>query len=324
MKSFDLNKFPSLLENHQLTQEQGIKLIAEFISTNYPVFGLQLFNEDFRSEVMVVFLEKGTSIFSNYKPELGDFFTFLYGYISNIISSLRKKNARNSLQENLTEIEIKKDYAYSPYMILPSQKPAYYINEAPVPYKSSKINPKELKNGYFVPEDTRIEKTLLTLALKSAYYITDNQIRKISMLINMNEDELRNMIEYFRKELDKKHIKRQKMEEYRNRAYYCHRKYEKQIHLLTKEIELEHNSTQNYFYKSKIDKLQHIDNKQKSNWERLNFKFQNGFNIKPSNLAIANMLGICERQVSYYLFCARTGKTDLSELNQLIEELDKD
>ena len=79
MKSFDLNQFPSQIAHKEFTEAEGIQKIAEFISCNYPVFGLHLYDEDFRAEVIVRFLEKGTQVYQKYNPEIGDFFITVTG-----------------------------------------------------------------------------------------------------------------------------------------------------------------------------------------------------------------------------------------------------
>ena len=95
--------------------------------------------------------------------------------------------------------------------------------------------------------------------------------------------------------------------------------------ILENEMDQESSTNQKYVYQAQIDKLKHNNKVQIHNWEKLNNKFQNGLvTVKPSNLSIANILGICERQVSYYIMCAKNGKTDLSDIYKRLEEMDKD
>jgi len=324
MKSYDLNEFPALLENNKLTKAEAIQKIAEFIVCNYRVFNLQLYDEDFREEIILIVLEKGITIFDNYKPELGDFFTYLYSYIYNIASTLKKKHAKTKLEENITEIEIIRDYKDSCYQI---PEPSYKtLQDNTIPFKSSKkITPQELREGLYFPENSKIEKTILSLAIKSSFYLDDEMVSKICSVIGVDKYHFTRLIEYYKMELVRKIEKRNRLEGYRNKAYYCHKKYEHQIQLINQEMKLDFNTNQKYIYEEKLKKLKHNNEKQIHNWERLNKKFQNGCaTVKPSNLSIANLLGICERQVSYYLFCAKNGKTDLSEICKKLEEIDKD
>ena len=41
-------------------------------------------------------------------------------------------------------------------------------------------------------------------------------------------------------------------------------------------------------------------------WQTLNKKFSDGFLfLRPTNKTVADLLGICERQISYYINCAK-------------------
>lgn len=325
MKSFDLNQFPSQIAHKEFTEAEGIQKIAEFISCNYAVFGLHLYDEDFRAEVIVRFLEKGTQVYQKYNPEIGDFFTYLYSYIMNIVCNIKKKDAKDKLKEAVTGIEIKSEVSETHYSLSKFEKEYKPVCENAVPYASSKLSADELKQGLFFLEDSKVEKTILTLALKSSFYLNDEMTAKIAKVIGVDFEYLSKLLEFYNKEMERKIEKRKKLESYRNKAYYCHKKYEKQIEILENEMDQESSTNQKYVYQAQIDKLKHNNKVQIHNWEKLNNKFQNGLvTVKPSNLSIANILGICERQVSYYIMCAKNGKTDLSDIYKRLEEMDKD
>lgn len=322
MKSIELNQFPEIMKKEQISEQEGVQQLAEYISTNYYIFGLSIYDEDFREEILLQFLEKGTVVFQKFNPALGDFFTYLYSYITNLASSVKKKNAKEKLENDITELELKRSY-HDSYENANNHNS--FFSDIHIPYSSKKLTAQELKEGLFFPEDSKIEKAVLSLALKSSYYLTDDHIKKISAITGLSIEYLTKLFDYFNKDLERKAEKRKKLEGYRNKAYYYHRKYEKQIQIIQDNLKLDLDSTQNYISKARLEKLQHINKKQINNWERLNTRFQKGIgNIKPSNLSIANFLGICERQVSYYIYCARSGKLDFSELTKQLEEMDKD
>ena len=55
-----------------------------------------------------------------------------------------------------------------------------------------------------------------------------------------------------------------------------------------------------------ISKLKEKEIRYKNKWKNLNKSFEKGLlNLRPTNKTIADLLGICERQVTYCLSCAR-------------------
>lgn len=59
MKRNDLSGIPLLVKEGIISQKQGIDSIAIFITKNPAVFSLNNFSEDFISEVVLSFIEKG-------------------------------------------------------------------------------------------------------------------------------------------------------------------------------------------------------------------------------------------------------------------------
>ena len=75
---------------------------------------------------------------------------------------------------------------------------------------------------------------------------------------------------------------------------------------MLKEPESEQNEILNYKYEK-------LEKKHEKNWKNLNKSFEDGhLYLRPTNKTVANIMGICERQVAYYI---RTAKNELNKDN---------
>ena len=88
MKSFNLNLLPEQLQNGSITRKEAVNQICSFISKNYPVFGLQKYDEDFRSDLILKVIERGDHLLDLYMPEHGNFFCFLHTYVTSLINKV--------------------------------------------------------------------------------------------------------------------------------------------------------------------------------------------------------------------------------------------
>lgn len=317
MKSNDVNTYYEKLQKKMYSREECILELAEFISQNYPVFGTSLFDEDLRSEVILMFLEKGKNFLSRYNPLLGDFFTYFYGYIMNTIFLIKKNNAKKLIAKSIVEKELEKLCQISQSQIAqgPALIPVNSFASPRVPYRARKITFEELREGLQLSDDCRTKKAILSLTLKASFYITEELVYKISNFLELKAEILIEAIELIKKDLENKRLKKEKFDKSRNNAYTSHLKLEKEIQLLKDEIKVEHNSNQLYTYEAKIEKLDRDNHRQIDKLSALNEKYINGIiALKPSNAVISDITGICERQISYYLFCARKGKLNLTDL----------
>ena len=101
MKAFELNDLPEQMYCGKLTEKQLVEKICRFVIHNYPVFGLHKYDEDFRQDVILMFIEKSHRILHHFNPDFGDFFTFLYCYICTIINSLIKKRLLQTMRDKI-------------------------------------------------------------------------------------------------------------------------------------------------------------------------------------------------------------------------------
>ena len=138
------------------------------------------------------------------------------------------------------------------------------------------------------------ERILLVLALKSAYYITDAQIKKIAEICHLDENQFNEVIMSLKEQLNFRKDNKLELEIRRNKAYYQHRKLGSQLEWTKQE------KTSDSDYEKLV--LEKKFKRHTLNWKKLNEKLEKGtINIRPTNKAIAKALGLCERQISFYI-----------------------
>ena len=87
-----------LIEKFQrgfLSEKETVDKICSFVTQNYPIYGLHKFDEDFRQDVILNLLERGPHLLHLFNPQYGDFFTFLYCFVSTIINTKRKSRRKD-------------------------------------------------------------------------------------------------------------------------------------------------------------------------------------------------------------------------------------
>lgn len=318
MKRNDLSGIPLLVKEGIISQKQGIDSIAIFITKNPAVFSLNNFSEDFISEVVLSFIEKGAILFNTFDEDVGSFFTYLFTFLQNIVFSIKKKNAKSYIKENITMVESinsfsEKEEAYSNINYgqlnrkVPFNCPITTIDDLKIAFnlktkntlnflkKNNCENELIEKIGDF--SSGLIDKTVLVLALKSAFFISDEQIELVSKICGIDKDILFAIIQQLRNDIYPKMIRKREIEERRNKAYFQHKKYLSQIKYLQ-------NDDNNNKYEE--DDLSQKYKNQTKNWQKINSRITDGYiNLRPTNKSIADILGICERQVSYYITYAK-------------------
>ena len=173
-----------------------------------------------------------------------------------------------------------------------------------VPYKQNTISPEALRQ---VLQDLSLkhkDKEIIILALKSSYYLTDEQIKHISKIYGIKSEYIYGLIQHCKETLDKKSTKRSKIQERRNFAYYHHKRYNRMLDNMEYE---ERTEKYEYFREDFTAK----EKKHNHNWNRLNDAFEKGLlYLRPTNKTVANLMGICERQVNYYISSAKKEPKD--------------
>ena len=290
MDKFNLNDIPLKVKEKEITSKEAINLMASFISLNYPVFGLHHYDEDFREELILRIIERGDRILSSYNQTQGDFFNYLFCYISSTIRTMLRTYAKRQIMETVA-------FAENSYNLEEKQYNYNHINyhclQAPkIPYAKVNITEEDLRKTF---SNIKKDKELLIIAMKSVFYLTDSQIEKICNYYKLNKTDFYKTIEFYKINLTKKNKRKEEVLTRRNNAYYCHKKYQRQLELLE----------QKDFSEEKVILKNHLlekDERHYKIWLNLTTQLNSGLQyVRPSNKIIADVLGICERQVIYYL-----------------------
>ena len=297
MKIKEFNELPEKFNEGELSQKEVIELLCSFVTQNFPLFGLQKYDEDIRQEILLAIVEKGIHIISVYNPKIGDFFTFFYCHVCSIINTLIKKKSSINLQDKLNMVEginsvNEKEAVYHKITF-----ENFELSKAPL--KRQELSPLQLQQVLKELKLSAQDKKIIILALKSSYYLTDEQIVKLCKIYKIKMEDFYGMVQYCKNSILEKSDRRVKTQERRNFAYYHHRRYKSLLDEILKEPTNEQNDIMS-------SKFQRLEKKHANNWERLNKSFEEGhLYLRPTNKTVANLLGLCERQVAYYIKCAK-------------------
>ena len=296
MEKQQINLVPQKIKNGTLSEKEAVNVICSFVLKNYPMFKLHKFDEDFRSEIYIYILEHGEQLLRNYNSEICCFQKYLYYYIISLTHTKIKALAKFSLkerisyEENLEHIEEKAEQY---------DKLNYAFMETPKAPYAPRVSKEDTKAALEKLKSTNNDKTILVLALKSSYYLTDDLIEKVCAVYNLDRDFFCDIIQQFRELVIKKAEKRDIAQQRRNQAYYNHKKCSKMIDILSTADVTPRNLQliENYTMK---------DRKYKKRWLFQNSDFAHGvMMLRPTNKAVADFLELCERQVTYYIQCAK-------------------
>lgn len=296
MTKLNLNLIPDMLQKKEVTRKEALNLLCEFILSDSPVFGLIKFDEDFISELILRILERGTVIFDSFNPNSGSFFTYFFKYVQSVKFHLLKELSIKELKYKHV-VELSKEELY-----ISDSNSTYYPSKYLIKNEEKNID-EILKNSAIYPKDflklikkhpRGYEKLLLVLALKSSYNITETNLNMIASCCNINKEKLQEIVDYLNDKLEYKLKRKRELEEKRNSVYFYKKKYEHQIKKLNEEVKEDNK----YVSESLTEKY----NRKYEKWGTLNKKLNNSSHFfKPTNKEIANVLGLCERQVNYYI-----------------------
>lgn len=315
-RHFDLNTIPTLIRSGKLTEAQAVKFLAVFVNNNAQVFDLHTKDEDFRSDVVLHILERGPLFLDKYNSSYGNFFNYFYSFIRSIKNSVVRTNTLKSIKHNHSITEAINDYeetkesydkkdSQRKILNVPYQYKTVSYKDFQIACKSDKYSIKKYiqdnkdSDSPLIDNLSKIspitaKKIILILALKSAYYLSDQQIQKVSELCNVNENLLRNLVFELKETLSVRERNKKMIEARRNNAYFNHCKYQQLIDVA--------NNSDNPSIEYTLSTLLRKYGRHTKTWQEINSLLEKGYlNIRPSNKTIAEILGLCERQVSYYI-----------------------
>lgn len=298
-KSEEIEQLPEFVASGKITKAEALNLIAEEIYRTPFRFGLAGYDEDFRSDVILSFLQKGMSVLERYIPERSSFRSYLFAFIQGLVLTQKRNQIRKMVADNSIRNYISREEAYT------EQPPAEQLSVSCTPVKYKAVENGDIwrtLSNRCRAVGTSNAKTALILALKSSYYIPADCVDEISSYCSIESAELHRLISELNSLLYRKIDRRNLIINRRNNAYYFHRKYFMQLKYCNRE-------------KTNMADLSGRYTRQTENWKNKNKLLQKSrYRVCPTNKMIAKLLGICERQVSYYIKRAK----ELSKKNKLI------
>ena len=140
----DIEQIPEMVKSGKTNWEQVAKELVVFIVKNKPMFSLQKFDEDFISDFIITFLDKGPESMNEYDTSRGSFFAYLFCITRNFQTSLMKKAAIHNQIEYLkmnesicnyeNKIEAYKNIKYDDF-----ERPKVPFSYKPISYKDFQI-----------------------------------------------------------------------------------------------------------------------------------------------------------------------------------------
>ncbi|MBQ1629123.1 MAG: hypothetical protein II098_08200 [Treponema sp.] len=303
----NLNTLAILVNLGKITPKEGLNRIAADVLEHPFNYGLHQFDEEFQSEVILGLLQKGQNLFKRYDPAQGQFKTYLCTLIRYQIKEVLRTNHKKELNEKHIAIMSMLDYEnsmakynaeepvfalsdFKPHPLNPTEKVPFRDNHTLQSYITKKNNEEldciKLMGKY--RKKNQIKKTALILALKSCCYITDSHIDNLSEFCGIPKEKIISLVEELKDSLEMRRMKLKKIQNSRDRAF-----------LLKRNLEEEINNASD---SKKEDRLVKFYDLHKKHWTMRNSQLQNkNCYPSPTNKKIAEVLGICERQVGNYL-----------------------
>ena len=220
------------LTKGEISMKDAVEKTCNFICKNYRVFGLEKYDEDFRSEILLIFLEKGQQFLENYRPELGDYF----GYLCMVIKSQVQTHIRS-----IAKKKVRESFVIQNAPIYVEEKEHIYSSAAFTPVKTTEEKRKLVYTP--IPQEvvrqtlTRIakenkNKKLIIIALKTSFYLTDEHISRISSFYKVKEEIMQQIFQFFKNLLLEKADRKNRLQERRNIAFFHQKNYEKRLELV--------------------------------------------------------------------------------------------
>ncbi len=302
MTEIELDNIPYLIESKEMSVQEACIQVYRILYMNPARFNLQDLDADTRSDFLLYFLQyKAEKIVNTFNPEIAlfgsyIFFTIQLAKITYIKAMTRKKNFEKTyIKDSIYNYYDMQEYAEKSVTKIADKIPSYDTTKTPeqVPqlvYKrllSKQTHRLSAKDS----QERKLKIGVLLLALKSAWYINDEQINKVSEICEIPPDVLTDSVCTLKAKLINKSLNRKKIEEARNRAYYFINDYK--LKLAKGEDSVSETS-----FKTFNKRLSYHTN----SWKVKTKNLQQGMSkISPTNSEIAAVLGLTDRWVSIYL-----------------------
>lgn len=285
----EIEKVYEDFKNEKLSAKEACKKLVEIIFIKKKEFGLSSLDEDSLSDFMIFQLTHLEKIFKIFNEDFGNFTNFVYGSVQISLIYWKRKRAKN-LGENDYLLQVcneyydEKEYRYS--MAEKFQQDIISSDYSLKDVENLKKSFDKIKNIFRNNELFKL--SIKILAIKSCCFMNEELIEKVAILTETEKSKVSNWIEYAKNEMSAKIKRMEQLKSKRDKAYFYRNRYLMQKNRFTQESWV-------FIVNDKL-KLQ------SKKWkESLNALSSEEFSLRPSNVTVAKILNIDERQVAYIL-----------------------
>ncbi len=295
----DIEKIAHNTRRGLLSAEKASHFLWEAVFRNHNRFGLGNLSEDSLQEFLLFFQQRFARIIFEYRLETGTFTAFLNLKLQGSLKSWKRSKikelaALESCRPNqIIDYDLRcSDWEQEQFLVCEDTAEPERIRHMT---KTLSIAPLRKDVPHRLDPFKRLRRinavrkeTILILALKSCYDLTDPMIEKIAAATAESPAYIYDIVEQAKESLEKKYRRRLVFTKARDNAFYFRRRYEIEKLWLNdsntlKRIELK------YQKKSKL-------------WENANRQLSSSLcALRASNLTISRILGINVRHVEYVM-----------------------
>ena len=296
-KSDELDLIPRELAEGKLSVDEAAMKVLEEIYTNPGRFRLLDMTEDGRSDFLLDILPKLRRVVERYDESLGPLGAYVYYSLPGMRLTWQKRKLDSATGRKAVKRGMGCVYDDA------ADKSALFVAEPDG--RESLSKPREAAplvfKRIFGPtkyslepmERIRRKRSALVLALKSAWYIDDANVKKVSGYCGCSSEDMAKALEKIKGGLVEMSERRQDVAERRDRAWYFVCKYRERL------LALPPNSDA---WKKTRRKLEY----QLSSWKRKNRLLQGcRMNVAPRNKDLAKILNLHPHRISAFLRYAR-------------------
>ncbi len=295
-----LDFIPQNVKDGFLSAKEAAMSIMRIAYTNPARFLIRDMDEDDRSDFLIDCLPSFEKMVLRHDEKIGQFGLYLYNSMAGLKMTWYKKKRERDIAARVMSPEIKEIYENDCEKSLlsvasPSEiEQRIFGDEEPSGNRRVEIKDifKSRHGNSHVDAKTREKRLAMVLALKSAWYLDESHIDKLSELCECPRGEVEKKVQDLRGTLLDKSTKQEDLEKRRDNAWYFVCKYRDEL------SRMDENSVG---YQSVKRKLEY----QLASWKKKNSIIRRSRKIAPDNSAIAKMLDIKPHNISTYLRCAK-------------------
>lgn len=306
MVDVKLDEIPNLVKKNELSYQQACIQVYKIIYTQPARFNLFDMDEDVRSDFLLEFLQKKLhGILQNFDSQTAPFGAYVFYSLQLAKLSFLKKvkfqkeAKRIFMQDNFLQYEEQMQNTADSVMKVSEEDPKYVVKpeKDEIPQLAFKALYKKIPHRLALADSTqrRLKQGVLILALKSAWYINDSEINRVSSICKISSKVLTELVCKIKSNLISKALCRKSVEDYRGKAFFLMSKYKSQIKSMEDKS------------KEVVEQIQKkLDYQTKVFFTKDSMLKGGRFRICPTNSEVAKLIGISTKAVSNYLMRIKT------------------